>query len=59
MPRGKLKKQEKSPKTTKEEPKSKMPKEVKKAEAYDELKAGYEKKERIKRAAKVKVKKLI
>jgi hypothetical protein len=59
MPRGKLKKQQKSPKATKKESKSKMPKEVKKAEAYDELKAGHEKKERIKRAAKVKVKKLI
>jgi hypothetical protein len=36
-----------------------MPKEVKKAEAYDELKAGHEKKERVKRAAKIKVKKMI
>ena len=36
-----------------------MPKEVEKAEAYDKLKAGHEKKERIKRAAKMKVKKMI
>lgn len=59
MPRAKLKKQEKAPEPTKKEPKTKMPKEVEKAEAYDKLKAGHEKKERIKRAAKVKIKKLI
>tara|TARA_R110000868_G_C10446105_1_gene725884 strand:+ start:253 stop:441 length:189 start_codon:yes stop_codon:yes gene_type:complete len=62
MPNKKLKKDK--PSTKKEEEKGKdkrglMPKEVKKAETHDDLKAKYEKRKRVEKASKIKVKKII
>jgi hypothetical protein len=62
MPPKKLKKEK--PATKKEEEKGKekrgaMPKEVKKAETHDHLKANYERQKRIEKASKIKVNKLI
>jgi hypothetical protein len=62
MPNKKLKK-DKLP-TKKEEEKGKekrgaMPKEVKKAETHDDLKASYDKRKRIEKASKIKIKKII
>jgi len=62
MPNKKLKKEKPAIKKEEEKGKDKrggMPKEVKKAETHDDLKSKYEKRKRIEKASKIKIKKII